>query len=105
MKNNGLTLLELLIVLALLLILQYLIFPSLHYWFAMNRMTVVMNRLKHEIDTARNDAMQRQHIVQLCGSANQKTCDGQWHSGQMIVDSINGEIIQKYQSFPKQYKL
>lgn len=103
--SKGLTFLELLIVLSLLLILQAILSPSLHRLLVQNRIQLMMSQIKHEIYEARMQALHRQQTVRLCGSAHQRYCDGKWDQGQLILANSSGAVLRQYPAMKGECRL
>lgn len=97
MMVKGLTFLEILVVLLFLLIIQFFVIPTMHHLLMINRVNAVINQLRQAIRVARNIAIQRQRVTQLCGSSDQNTCDGHWENGQIIVLPASGKVLEHYQ--------
>ncbi len=101
----GLTLLELLVTLSILLILQCVAMPSLHHFLMRNRTTVIIDRLKTAIEMARIEAVEQHHLIRFCASDDRKTCGGAWQQGQIIQNLDTNEILKVYPGLPKGYQL
>ena len=101
----GLTLLELLIALSVLLMLQCIAVPAWHHLMVTNRMQAVIERIKMAINVTRIDAVLQHRIIRLCASADHKTCGGHWRDGQLVQNPTTGEILRSYPKLPKGYQL
>ena len=95
-KFLGFTLLELLVVLLIAIILQFLAVPAFHSFLTISRMGVVSNRLLMAIRVSRMEAIERHQVVRLCGASDGKTCDGSWNKGQIIVLLSSGKVLRRY---------
>lgn len=104
-KNVGLTLLELLITLSVLLILQCVAMPPLHHLLMMNRSAVIIDRIKVAINIARIEAVERHSLVRFCASVDHVTCSGEWQDGQLIQNATTGRVLRDYPRLPKGYRL
>ncbi len=82
--DRGMTFLELLIALSLLLIFISLTMPAWQIFLSPARLLVLINRLAVAICFARSEAIERHGLVTFCGNSDGKHCDGQWSEGQII---------------------
>lgn len=101
----GFTLLEMLLVLAILSAVSWAVIPFLNDQLRENRAELFLRRLTMAIFMTRSEAMQRGTPLQFCGSSDQKTCDGRWQDGQIIAVRSSGQVVQYYQALPTGYRL
>lgn len=103
MKTKGMTLVELMVVLAIAAILLAIVLPGYAYFSAMNRVATFTNDLVGAMQMARSEAIRRATRVSVCKSATAMaevpTCDADasWRDGWVVfVDgdtkgSIDGD--------------
>lgn len=103
--QEGFTLLEIIVILVLLIVLFLIAIPCFRYLLEGNQITVWTNRFSSAIRFTRNAAISRGNIIILCGSSNQKSCDGQWNLGQIIIDQTHKEILRVLHVVPAGYDL
>ncbi len=85
-RSRGLTLVELLIVLALVVLLTGLAVPGLGGLVATNRVKATASRFMTHVNLARTESIMRGQRVVLCPSSDGDTClaDGHWHLGWLV---------------------
>ncbi|CAD7846467.1 MAG: hypothetical protein [Olavius algarvensis Gamma 3 endosymbiont] len=90
-KKTGFTLLELVIVLALVAIVVAFAIPAMTTFAQNDRLTTNINILVGHLSYARSEAVKRSRQVNVCTSTNGTSCGGGgWHDGWMIyVDANN----------------
>ncbi len=103
-KEQGFTLIELMISIAMLAVLLGLAAPSYRTFVTSNRLTAQANELVADLSLARNEAASRSRNVQVCIAASSTSCAGSgsdWAAGWIVwVDNNNnssleaGEIIK-----------
>lgn len=103
--SAGLTLLELLIALSVLLILQCIAVPAWRHLIMTNRTQAIIDRIKMAINITRIEAVLQHHVMRLCASADHKTCRGNWRDGQLIQNPATGEVLRSYPRLPTGYRL
>ena len=114
----GLTLIELMIVLGVLVVLLQLAVPSMQSLLHGNRIRVEAHRLLGAINLARSEAVLRNSPVSLCPSRMSETgvavCDGTYADGWLVfsnsnrdrvVDSGVDEVLQVFPPLPTGYTL
>lgn len=93
MKNqHGFTLLELLIVLALLAILGHIAVPALEDLLERNQQQVAFNQITRALQNARAYAITHRVTVELCGSRDGLSCHSDWSHGWLLRE-VNNEIL------------
>ncbi len=102
-SSRGLSLVELLLVLALVAIAASVVLPSWHDWVLRVRIKAAVNRLIAVINFTRSEAINRQRTVRLCGSGNQSSCDGHWSQGQLVL--VGDKIIRHVSPLALGYRL
>ena len=102
-KEQGFTLIELMISIALLAILLGLAAPSYRSFITSNRLTAQANELVGDLTLARNEAASRSRKVQVCIASSSSTdasnasCAGSgndWSAGWIIWDPVAGTVIK-----------
>lgn len=90
----GFSLIELLIVIVLLSIL---LLGGISLWREFvqhNRANATVHQITTALQFARSEAIKNNGLVIFCASQNQKTCDGPWQNGQIIL--IKNKILRIY---------
>ena len=91
--NAGLTLLELILVIALLCVLMAATAPSLTGIIEQRRGDEVMKILREAIELARATAIGSGGFATLCRSRNGRTCGGRWEDGMIVFIDANGDRV------------
>ncbi len=92
-RQDGFTLIELMIALAMAAILLMVAVPNFRETVKRNAIESMVTRLKSALTQAKTEAIARGHTVAICGSANGSACSGSsdWSSGWIIfVDDGSG---------------
>ena len=92
-KFSGYTLLEVLVVLAIVAILMAVAAPGLSNFIQNDRLVTQINTLTGHMAYARSEAVKRSQQVAVCVSSNGTSCTGgtNWETGWIIyVDEDNG---------------
>jgi type IV fimbrial biogenesis protein FimT len=99
--GRGFTLLELLVVIALIAIVAAIATPSFRDAGLGSRLRAVTNNMLASIQLARSEAIKRNVAVTLCRSADGSTCaaSGGWEQGWVLRDAT-GEVISSQQRVP-----
>ena len=105
-KQSGFTLLELMIVMAIVGVALGIGLPTLSVYFQSSRMTNNSNAMVAAFQIAKSEAIKRQGPVTVCRSANQASCDlnddNTWEDGfivfldvdaDRVVDAGDGDIL------------
>ncbi|MBS0358603.1 MAG: GspH/FimT family pseudopilin [Proteobacteria bacterium] len=94
MKSPGFTLIEMLLVLAIISVILTLSLMSGFNLIERNRMTKEMDQIILAINFAKSAAVQYGTSVTLCKSVDKKTCSGRWKDGQIVFldPSIHGKV-------------
>lgn len=104
MKSHGFTLWELLIVLILLGVMLLLASPSWQPMLQRNQVDSIVNPLASAIRFSRRSAITSDQDVALCGSSDQKTCDGSWNAGRLVITE-SGQVLRRSGALPSAYQL
>lgn len=92
-KRSGFTLLELMVVIAVVGILAGMSMPGLSTMLQTNAAETLLNDLARTMSMARASAVSRGQLVTLCRSADKKSCSGEWHSGMLVFLDRDGDRI------------
>ena len=90
LKPSGITLLELMVVLAIISILLLIAIPSLSHLFIRHQKSTQINQLADQIYYLRSEAMTRSSPIVFCKSNDKTTCSGEWSDGQIAFIDITG---------------
>ena len=83
-KKSGFTLLELIIVLALISIVMAFGIPSMQTFTQNDRLTTNINKLIGHLAYARSEAVTRSQQVVVCASNDGASCSGGWADGWIV---------------------
>lgn len=106
--QQGVTLVELMVVIALLAITAQIALPAWHTFIANNRSQALMHSVERAVFQARSQAITYRMPVELCGSLDGESCGRQWHSGWLMRNLPQGKqpvIEQITRLDPTQLKL
>ncbi len=90
-KNQGFTLFELLLTMALFVLLFSVAVPSFAKATARQRQSIEINALFHAIHLARKESIVRRKVVSICPSANGTQCLGgkDWSMGWILFENAD----------------
>ena len=90
-SNSGFTLLELVIVVALISIVMAIAIPSMTTFTQNDRLTTNINTLIGHLALARSEAVKRSQQVSICVSNNTVACTaGNWQDGWIVYIDADG---------------
>ncbi len=92
-QYRGITLLNALISLSILLILISLSSDNLAYLQESNSSQQALNQITKTIQLARSFAVMNRSLVTVCRSVDGIECSGQWHDGVLVFSDQNGDRI------------
>ncbi len=89
--SRGFTLMEMMIVIAIMAISLGLTAPSIRAVTAHNQVAAVNNSILTGLNLARSEAVSRGGSVVICPSQNGNRCNaGQWNTGWIVFDDADG---------------
>ncbi|VAX06444.1 hypothetical protein MNBD_GAMMA25-1889 [hydrothermal vent metagenome] len=93
--SAGLSLIELIVVLAVFALVTTLAVPNFRNFVQNNQMSASANNLMGSLALARSEAIKRNQQVSVCASNNQTSCTGvDWNNGWIVfVDSDNPGVV------------
>jgi type IV fimbrial biogenesis protein FimT len=89
-KYSGFTLVELMVVLAIIAIVMAFGMPSFNEFVKNDRLSTQINLLVGHLAYARSEAVLRAQQVGLCASSNSTSCTGSWSDGWLVYVDANG---------------
>lgn len=92
-KDQGFTLVELLITLALLAIAANIAVPAFDNFITRNRQQALMEQIASVLNNARAEAILQRRMIEVCGSSDGKSCSASWSSG-WLVRTSDHRILQ-----------
>lgn len=94
-RQEGVTLVELMVALAVAAILAAIATPSLRDFVQSNRVAAANNALITALHQARGEALRRGRQVAVCASANQRNCSGSsdWSTGWVVFEDRNASGV------------
>ncbi|MGE5470738.1 MAG: GspH/FimT family pseudopilin [Bacteroidota bacterium] len=98
MRNKGFTLVELMVVIAIVGILALVAMPSFTSLISSTRVSSQANDLVAALGITRSEAVKRNAQVQLCPSSDGATCSAgtDWSSGWLVRVVSDGSILRVY---------
>jgi len=107
--SKGVTLVELIIVIAIIAVTITLTTPSMTTFVVKNRITAQVNTLALAIKMARESAIMKNKVVTLCRSNDNLQCGGKWHDGMILFVDQNKDhrfndsdvLITVFSRFPE----
>ncbi|MDM8347606.1 GspH/FimT family pseudopilin [Pseudomonas sp. sp1636] len=98
-SSKGFTLIELMIVLAIIVIVSAVAVPGYQAMIASNRLTSSSNNLIGALQLARSEAVTRNQAVFVCNSNDQASCSGSWADGGIVL-LADGEVLRVLSPLP-----
>ena len=89
-RQQGLTLLEMLVAVAILAIILTTVAPGIQNIVIKNRITSDLNNLSAVVQRARFSAVDEQTNVVLCPTQNYTACTSSWRNAKMVFIDANG---------------
>jgi len=91
--QNGFTLVELAVVVAVVAILAAVAYPALQSVLNANRLNSHANEFLSSLQLARSEAIRRNASVSVCGSENGTTCGGAWRYWLTVLQSDGSLLV------------
>lgn len=92
-RCGAFSLIELLTITSLLSLLLSLCLPAFTQLAQSNRDQALRNQLLAHLSTARGQAAIARRDIEICGSSNQRHCDGQWAKGWLLREEDSGRVL------------
>lgn len=95
MKQSGVTLIELMVVLSIAAILLGIGIPAFAALIHTSRLSSLTNELISSLHLARSEAIKRNARAVLCPSADGSSCEasGGWHQGWLVFHDANNNAV------------
>ncbi|KRG52377.1 GspH/FimT family pseudopilin [Stenotrophomonas beteli] len=91
-RENGFTLVELMVTVMVLAVLATIAFPSFQSTIRSNRIATTSNELIASLSLARSEAVRNRRGAGVCASAAGSACDGKsWAEGWLVWEDSNGD--------------
>lgn len=91
-RQNGFTLVELMVTIMVLAVLATIAFPSFQSTLRSNRIATASNELIASLALARSEAVKNRRGAGVCASSAGSTCDGKsWADGWLVWADTNGD--------------
>lgn len=90
---RGYTLIETLIVIAILCIILLFANHNMSSWKKKQQAELNYKELRHIVSFARNHAINSRRSLTLCGSSNATICDNNWSVGVLLFEDANRNAI------------
>ena len=91
MRQQGFTIIELMITVALIAVIAGIGIPSFRDVIAKNRVVSSINEFHQGLRLARSEAVKRNDTIVFCASSDQATCSGTWGNGWLIYHDADGD--------------
>lgn len=86
-RQNGFTLIELMITLVIAAVLVGIAVPSFQTFIKRNQADTLQSRVASAVATARTEAASRNTFVSMCASDDGTACGGSWNNGWIIYEN------------------
>ena len=93
MRQQGFTIVELMITVALIAIIAAIGIPSYQDVVASNRVVTSINELHAGLRLARVEAVKRNADVVFCATSDSASCSGTWNDGWLIFHDADGDGV------------
>jgi len=92
-KDQGFTLVGLLITISLIAIISSMAMPALADLIAYNRQQALLTKVQDAIQKARSKAVLHRQTVVLCGSSDATSCSSDWSKGWLTLVETTQEVL------------
>ncbi len=93
-QQQGVTLIELMITLAIATIILTAVGPSIQSILIKNRIVSEINEISSIIQYARHQAIDEQTLVKVCPTSDYKNCSTDWNNAKMVfIDSNSDDTL------------
>lgn len=94
-KNNGFSIIEVLIVVAIAAILTAIAIPAFNVFIGNTRTSAITNEFVSALNLARSEAMKRGREVYVCRSSDGENCavSGHWGQGWMVYFVDENDVV------------
>jgi type IV fimbrial biogenesis protein FimT len=102
-RSGGFTLLEALVVIAILGILAAIAPPAFDYIVVSSRTSSFATNLAASMQLARSEAILRNNATSVCASSNGTTCGGLWEQGWIVTSSTG--VVRAEPALPSGWEI
>lgn len=92
-RQNGFTLIELMVTLTVFVILASIAYPSFRSMIRSNRLATANNEVIALTNLARSEAIRNNRGGGLCGSTDGQACDGEWSKGLLAWSDLDADGV------------
>ncbi|EZP46351.1 Fimbrial protein-D1 [Stenotrophomonas sp. RIT309] len=92
-RQNGFTLIELMVTLTVFVILSSIAYPSFRSMIRSNRLATANNEVIALTNLARSEAIRNNRGGGLCGSTDGLACDGEWSKGLLAWSDLDADGV------------
>ncbi|MCY7354477.1 MAG: GspH/FimT family pseudopilin [Lysobacter sp.] len=106
-RTNGFTLVELMVVIAIVAVLATLALPSFEGSMRSNRVATTTNEMMASLALARSEAIRSSRSSRVCASSDGATCVGTWNDGWIVATDMDAnratweQLVRVVQAHPK----
>lgn len=104
-KNNGLTLLECLIAIAISCILLFSAITAYQTWVRKNQIKTLVDQFTDALEYARDSAITLDSTIVFCPDHGDGACGSHWTAGQLMMNEKNQKVLRILPAMPNPYHL